>query len=756
MHTCCIHIRCVYIYIFILVYNYHTCLPTHIRTTSLPIVPVVIGHTVNLAARLMAKAEKGQVLIDQKLIPDMSAEQRKALVSFRSLLVKGMTERITPYTFHPDIDDDFPFSIEHQDDQSGSCLMLRAQVAEKLLGVLESRFTRLNSMCPSDASDTTDSENSGRKQTLNTTYSYKEDSSTILLHSGHPTLSDALALLPDPDELLMTDYDDTTESVVRPSFVVVKGFCGTGRLCAIEYFKQHAKSFVIDLRQIELTVADYNHEYCVIRKIFWSCLPELLGIDQQRAKLVSLFLGVDGVKHLSVDDQVLILLEIDVILLDQGDFRGPTVREIRAMYKRLLVPEGESPPTQPPSSSTQKPPETEAQSSTTLHSCTDIKSARSNGCSMRSTGSTRKRVSFVEEFPGQIASFLTGLVDPQGPSAAEQATAEAEKHNWELTKPHAIIDYILKLLHTELKGREVCIVVMKAHLIDESSWHVLSLFREHKIDALVVLKLSEELLHTPEDARLKIFTSPYCVRGELEVRLEALNPTKEDTDVPTRRRSSVPTIVPQKFCYTYESSAFYNAIISEPSTVLVQMQLLTKREVHEALNHAIDYDSLPDRIVDDINKTCSGNLDWVRMIVDLIKREGLQPYLVDPNKWEDCFKHIILARMDKLSPETLVIIKHASALGDEFSIESLLRILNDDYKLILCESFLTLRDLGFIYCLETRPLVTYAFFNRAVREVIYSSIPPKECSRIHFDIAMNITRIYSNDLTPFYERYVYY
>jgi class 3 adenylate cyclase len=92
-----------------------------------------IGDKVNIAARLMAKA-KGKVLVDPDVYLALDSIEKRMLIPYQELQLKGMKAPVTPYMFHEDAD---LSEFRDQDADHHSNTIIRQEVMKKLLNVLD-------------------------------------------------------------------------------------------------------------------------------------------------------------------------------------------------------------------------------------------------------------------------------------------------------------------------------------------------------------------------------------------------------------------------------------------------------------------------------------------------------------------------------------------------------------------------------------------------------------------------------------------
>ena len=112
---------------------------------------VAIGHTVNMAARLMSKAEKGQALICPTMYSAIKACQKDYLIPHtQALQMKGFAAPVTPYTFTAS---DTAMPYEDEDDTHSSLHLMRANVANALLTIIKGRVRAPADSDPATVSD---------------------------------------------------------------------------------------------------------------------------------------------------------------------------------------------------------------------------------------------------------------------------------------------------------------------------------------------------------------------------------------------------------------------------------------------------------------------------------------------------------------------------------------------------------------------------------------------------------------------------
>ena len=224
-----------------------------------------------------------------------------------------------------------------------------------------------------------------------------------------------------------------------------------------------------------------------------------------------------------------------------------------------------------------------------------------------------------------------------------------------------------------------------------------------------------------------------------------------------------------KVGYIYENSPAFHTIIQDTkNTTLIEFSELSILEVKEVLKTILSSkEEIPQFVINQVYQTCAGSTFWVKEMAKFIKKIGLKEYASklkksykrdskdnsNMNNEFDPLKNVIISILDKLTPDALNVIKHASVIGPDFVLNKLKNILssNYDYHKFL-DAIAEARDLGLIQCVEETPIVIYAFQNQIIHNTIYNMIPPRDASVIHLNIATNIQNTYIGNLAPYYQR----
>jgi class 3 adenylate cyclase len=135
--------------------------------------------------------------------------------------------------------------------------------------------------------------------------------------------------------------------------------------------------------------------------------------------------------------------------------------------------------------------------------------------------------------------------------------------------------------------------------------------------------------------------------------------------------------------------------------------------------------TVPPHLVKKIFEMTSGNAVWVKVIGRFIKEFGVQDFINTTEKGSssDCLRNLIICRLEKLSLEQQIVLKHAAVIGFEFSVRSLAAIVPESTLPRLTNTVSVLCELGFIHCVEETPLAVFGFQHKLTRDTIYSMMP---------------------------------
>jgi adenylate cyclase len=195
-------------------------------------------------------------------------------------------------------------------------------------------------------------------------------------------------------------------------------------------------------------------------------------------------------------------------------------------------------------------------------------------------------------------------------------------------------------------------------------------------------------------------------------------------------------------------------ILTQPYSEILELGGLDRDEVKEILKFTLKVDNVADELADLVVNVSSGNPFWCRSIATFIKDLGLEEFdkvttttgkdkdkerdkdkdkekgnkgkAKSPNDSSEMLKALIICRMEKLTTDDQMVLRHASIIGQEFTAKLLNAIL--PFRLRNKTVLETLGELvghGFLLCLEESPDHKFAFQNPLIQSVIYSLTTPR-------------------------------
>lgn len=170
------------------------------------------------------------------------------------------------------------------------------------------------------------------------------------------------------------------------------------------------------------------------------------------------------------------------------------------------------------------------------------------------------------------------------------------------------------------------------------------------------------------------------------------------------------------------------ALMSRKFSDILELGGLNNSEVKEILTASLRVDTVSDSLVQMVMDVSSGNPFWCTTIANFIKDRGLSE-LEEARKKSDTdsqsiLKMLVVCRLDHLTVDELIVLKHASIIGYDFTYKLLQSIVPhkvyknlDKYTGILVEQ-------GFIRCFEEVPELRFCFANQVFQTTLYNLTLP--------------------------------
>jgi hypothetical protein len=294
-----------------------------------------------------------------------------------------------------------------------------------------------------------------------------------------------------------------------------------------------------------------------------------------------------------------------------------------------------------------------------------------------------------------------------------------------------------KVLSVLLRLNRISVMVIEdAHFGDELSWNELHMLLTGKEMKLVVL------LTTRSNAALKSMSGEGSTTS---------SPSHNISRSPSTRKQSIYSVSHSEhhhgdnimiqddssknngLKYSTNSAAYMSIFGHEKSTV-IEMTNLAFEEVQEILIKTLKIQEISSNLVKLVQEVSCGNAYWCNEIAHFIQERGVNEFektaTLDKNGCSsscrpNALKQLILLRMEKLSVDAQLILKHASIIGSEFSETMLQTIIPDRLKHIMSSCLKLLVEFGFVSCIEDSPEVVFEFENHFIQQTVFELIPPR-------------------------------
>jgi class 3 adenylate cyclase len=331
----------------------------------------------------------------------------------------------------------------------------------------------------------------------------------------------------------------------------------------------------------------------------------------------------------------------------------------------------------------------------------------------------------------------TASKNPSNPTAAPLHVGSEKDNignmleNYEASMCRPVGDMTFyKILSVLLRNQRSAIIIEDAHFCDELSWNELHLLLiGNELNLVVLLTMRSNTAAKPNPAidnnasmmpmSEGIDKSFNGRRGSVLSRAAEAgiaNPVLGgDTDGTTR------------FGFKSQTSAAYLSILGHENSTVVEMNSLTESEVKEILLHTLKVETISVDLVKLVLDVSSGNAFWCKAIANFINERGVKELekATEGETRQNSLKQLIVLRMEKLSMDVQLVLKHASILGDEFSENMLEAVIPEKLKPGLAETLDSLVEHGFILCIEEFPQMIFGFQNQLIRSTVYELTPPR-------------------------------
>lgn len=311
-----------------------------------------------------------------------------------------------------------------------------------------------------------------------------------------------------------------------------------------------------------------------------------------------------------------------------------------------------------------------------------------------------------------------------------------------------------KILVVLLKETPTALIIEDAHYCDELSWSGLYLLLVGvDLDMVVLLtirnnsdlklknahskSMSRENLHGLGSPKFSATAKKRSTFRFQESYRSLLNKTTSDLEAGALEKLESHGL--EQFSF-----GLFRSIVAHPNCTITEMKGLSEDEVKSLLMQILKVDSISNHLVKLVLDASSGNLYWCRNIALFIKEHGIQhleeALFQSPTQIgrASSLKALIICRWELLDVDAQRVLKYASVVGMEFTMQLIRWILpqlskhTDHRKSMNVSTMKSLMDIfdslerhGFIYCIMESPELIYGFENELLQKTLYELIPPR-------------------------------
>lgn len=266
------------------------------------------------------------------------------------------------------------------------------------------------------------------------------------------------------------------------------------------------------------------------------------------------------------------------------------------------------------------------------------------------------------------------------------------------------------------------LVIENAHHLDALSWNSIRMLLQHNLQVAVLLTLQAG------------FNDKLSLNASLSEKLKYNNKSDEISPM-------------------YE---LYAEITANPRCELVKLLSLNEDEVGDILiarakNNVI----ITKELVNLVLEASSGNPYWCESIAQYLNERGDKEFKEAMQSTQsggvsNALSTLVVSKLSILKQEEQLIIKFASAIGEEFSEIVLDAVIPERFRLNLKNHINSLISFGFLkQRSDSSDKDILCFQNSRIKNIIYEMLPPREAAKTHLDIARFIESSEAN-LKPYY------
>lgn len=201
-------------------------------------------------------------------------------------------------------------------------------------------------------------------------------------------------------------------------------------------------------------------------------------------------------------------------------------------------------------------------------------------------------------------------------------------------------------------------------------------------------------------------------------------------------------------------------IKSNPRCEYVKLDSMNEEEVREILLERIKNKSaVTSELVEMVLEASSGNPYWCESIAQYIDERGDRDFVLamksgSNGSASNALSVLVISKLELLKQEEQLIVKFASAIGEDFSEVLLDAIIPERFRANLKIHLSNLVAFGFLKLSSgLHNTDVLSFQNSRIRTIIYEMLPAREAAKTHLEVAKYIEST-EQDLRPFYVMYV--
>jgi class 3 adenylate cyclase len=328
--------------------------------------------------------------------------------------------------------------------------------------------------------------------------------------------------------------------------------------------------------------------------------------------------------------------------------------------------------------------------------------------------------------------------------------------------------------HTSQKNRHTCIIIEDAHYCDDLSWSVMNCMQNQDMDVVFLVTVTPPAAAGADPTSTNIEQSNFARTYSASANSPSLKDKEkrrlagdENGDEDDDDQALVLGVGKD-----YQQSEAYNTMLRRQLTTVIELGALTESEVRDVLKQvqqgptsgpggsgkgssaggSVPAAAPSAAVVEQILAVTAGNAFWVRQVARYIRENSINDFMsmIGTNTALATLQKLILIQLERLGTEQQVVVKHASVIGEEFTIRLLAAVLPSSTIANLKQSILVAQDMGIIHAVEDRSLAIYRFHNALTRETICLVVPPSDASDIHLKAAKYIEKQFASNLRQYY------